>query len=90
MYGQFLEFLLSTVQNCVPKEEEKQRESDRHSSSVPKRVPPSFLTSFPCNSPLRAWRGGAGQGLALQQEGRASELLLLAEVPEERTGPGVI
>ena len=46
------------------------------------------MTSFPCTL-LRAWRGGAGQGLALQQEGRASELLLLAEVPEERTGPGL-
>lgn len=89
VYGQFLEFLVSTVQNCVPKEEKKKAwESDRHSSSVPKRAFPSLLTSFPCTL-LRAWRGGAGQGLALQQEGRASEVLLLTEVQEERTGPGL-
>lgn len=48
VYGQFLEFLLSTVQNCVPKEEEKEsvRIWQAFFKCVPKRALPSFLDAY--------------------------------------------
>lgn len=68
VYGQFLEFWCPLCRTVYLRRKKRKLENLTGILQVYQRgALPSFLTSFPCTL-LRAWRGGAGQGLALQQE----------------------